>query len=88
MIGWVGVSYGMNLTQTVDPEMLLFQSILLILLIKVIAVILVLYFKDFLVLLFNSFIGACLFVISFGQLTNNMLSLEEIIERRKYDKDY
>lgn len=66
IIGYVGITYGLKITETFDPEVVIFQSILIMLLIKVLGIILFIYFKDFLVLVFNSFIGSCLFVIGLG----------------------
>lgn len=88
IIGFVGVSLGLKLGETANPEVLIFQSFLIALLIKVLGVLLLIYFRSFLVLVFNSFIGACLVVISFGRLTNQLMSLEELIERQKYQKDF
>lgn len=86
ILGYFSITLGFNITATFYPDSPLASKAMLIYLLmfvlKVGMVFLFVIMRDYLTLLFNSFIGASFFVLSLGHLTKlipNFLSMLEIV---------
>ena len=66
----------------------LFFAVVIVLLFKILFICIVIYFRNFFILVLNSFIGAVMFVFSFGYLVGNIPNFFSLLDELNKEEDF
>ena len=83
IIGYLSATLGFQIAKVLNVDLLTAGYIvgIFFFILKILFALLVIRFRDFLLLLCNSFIGACLFIYNFGYLAGSLENFMAVLER-------